>query len=41
MRKYKQLRARPARANRFLATIAKREPGLFAHWAWGARPTAG
>jgi RNA-directed DNA polymerase len=41
MRKYKRLRARPARANRFLATIAKREPGLFAHWAWGARPTAG
>jgi RNA-directed DNA polymerase len=41
MRKYKRLRARPARANRFLAEIAKREPGLFAHWACGARPTAG
>jgi RNA-directed DNA polymerase len=41
MRKYKRLRARPARANRFLADIAKREPGLFAHWQWGAQPTAG
>jgi RNA-directed DNA polymerase len=41
MRKYKRLRARSARANRFLAAIAKREPGLFAHWDWGARPTAG
>ncbi len=41
MRKYKRLRARPQRANRFLAAIAKREPGLFAHWGWGAQPTAG
>ncbi len=41
MRKYKRLRARPVRANRFLAAIAKREPVLFAHWAWGAQPTAG
>ena len=41
MRKYKRLRARPARTNRFLAEIATREPGLFAHWQWGARPTAG
>ncbi|MGN6167415.1 MAG: group II intron reverse transcriptase/maturase [Solirubrobacteraceae bacterium] len=41
MRKYKRLRARPTRANRFLAEIAKRDPGLFAHWEWGARPTAG
>ncbi len=41
MRKYKRLRARPARASRFLAAIAEREPGLFAHWAWGVRPTAG
>ncbi len=38
MRKYKRLRARPQRANRFLAAIAKREPGLFAHWGWGAHP---
>jgi RNA-directed DNA polymerase len=41
MRKYKRLRARPQRASRFLAAIAKREPGLFAHWGWGAQPTAG
>jgi RNA-directed DNA polymerase len=41
MRKYKRLRARPQRANRFLAAIAKREQGLFAHWGWGAQPTAG
>ena len=41
MRKYKRLRARPQRANRFLAAIAKREPGLFAHWTSGAQPTAG
>ena len=41
MRKYKRLRDRPSRANRFLAAIAKREPVLFAHWAWGAQPTAG
>ena len=41
MRKYKRMRARPQRANRFLAAIAAREPGLFAHWAWGAQPTAG
>jgi RNA-directed DNA polymerase len=41
MRKYKRLRARPQRANGFLAAIAAREPGLFAHWAWGAQPTAG
>ena len=41
MRKYKRMRARPGRANRFLAAIAKREPALFAHWGWGAQPTAG
>ena len=41
MRKYKRLRARPQRANRFLAAIAEREPGLFAHWAWGVQPKAG
>jgi RNA-directed DNA polymerase len=41
MRKYKRLRARPARASRFLAAIADREPGLFAHWEWGAPPAAG
>jgi RNA-directed DNA polymerase len=41
MRKYKRLRARPTRAWRFLATVARREPGLFAHWQAGARPQAG
>jgi RNA-directed DNA polymerase len=41
MRKYKRLRAHPQRASRFLAAIAERESGLFAHWQWGARPTAG
>ena len=41
MRKYKRLRARPVRANRFLVAIVTREPVLFAHWAWGAQPTAG
>ena len=41
MRKYKRLRARPGRANGFLAAIAAREPALFAHWGWGAQPTAG
>jgi RNA-directed DNA polymerase len=38
MRKYKRLRRHPARARRFLATVHRREPGLFAHWRYGARP---
>jgi RNA-directed DNA polymerase len=38
MRKYKRLRRRPARARRFLADVARREPGLFAHWRFGVRP---
>jgi RNA-directed DNA polymerase len=38
MRKYKRLRRHPARARRFLATVHRREPGLFAHWRCGARP---
>jgi RNA-directed DNA polymerase len=41
MRKYKRLRRHPTRATRFLAAVAKREPRLFAHWAWGVQPTAG
>jgi RNA-directed DNA polymerase len=41
MRKYKRLRGHPTRTARFLAAIAKRDRGLFAHWAWGAQPTAG
>jgi RNA-directed DNA polymerase len=38
MRKYKRLRRRPRRARRFLADVARRQPGLFAHWRWGVRP---
>jgi RNA-directed DNA polymerase len=38
MRKYKRLRRHPARARRFLATVARRQPGLFAHWRFGVRP---
>jgi hypothetical protein len=41
MRKYKRLRGRPRRAWRFLATVARREPALFAHWQVGRRPQAG
>ena len=38
MRKYKRLRRRPGRARRFIAGIARRQPGLFAHWRFGVRP---
>jgi RNA-directed DNA polymerase len=38
MRKYKRLRRRPTRARRFIADVARRQPGLFAHWRWGVRP---
>ena len=41
MRKYKRLRGRPTRAWRFLASVARREPGLFAHWQDSAPPQAG
>jgi len=37
-RKYKRLRHRPRRARQLLASVARREPGLFAHWSAGARP---
>jgi group II intron reverse transcriptase/maturase len=40
MRKYKRLRGHPTRTARFLAAIAERDRGLFAHWGI-ARPTAG
>jgi group II intron reverse transcriptase/maturase len=40
-RKYKRLRRCPQRAWRLLATVATREPGLFAHWRLGLRPRAG
>ena len=38
MWKYKRLRRHPARAARFLASVARREPDLFAHWRLGLRP---
>jgi group II intron reverse transcriptase/maturase len=40
-RKYKRLKCHPKRAWRFLTGVARREPGLFAHWRRGARPLAG
>ena len=36
--KYKRLRRYPAKARRFLADVYRRQPGLFAHWRFGARP---
>ena len=36
--KYKRLRRSRAKALRFLAAVYRREPGLFAHWRFGARP---
>jgi RNA-directed DNA polymerase len=36
--KYKRLRRRPIKASSFLAGVHRREPGLFAHWRFGARP---
>lgn len=41
MRKHKRLRHRQRRAGHWLGRIARREPYLFAHWQWGARPAAG
>jgi hypothetical protein len=40
-RKFKRLRGRPHRARRFLVTVARRDPVLFAHWPAGAQPIAG
>lgn len=37
-RKYKRLRTSNARARRWLAGVARRQPGLFAHWQAGAPP---
>ena len=36
--KYKRLRRHRARARRFIADVARRQPGLFAHWRFGVRP---
>jgi RNA-directed DNA polymerase len=41
MRKFKRLRGHPHRARRFVATVARREPGLFAHWQASVPPSAG
>ena len=42
MRKYKRLRQHRRRAEHWLGGIARREPGLFAHWqTLGVRPAAG
>jgi RNA-directed DNA polymerase len=38
MRKYKRLRRHRTGARRFIADVARRQPGLFAHWRWGVRP---
>jgi RNA-directed DNA polymerase len=38
MRKYKRLRRHRGRARRFIADVARRQPGLFAHWRFGVRP---
>lgn len=40
-RKFRRLRGHPHRARRFVATVARREPALFAHWKAGAQPSAG
>ena len=38
-KKYKKLNRNRSRAKRWLSSIAKREPDLFAHWQAGVRPT--
>ena len=41
MRKYKKLRGHWLSATHWLGCIARREPRLFASWAFGFRPSAG
>jgi RNA-directed DNA polymerase len=41
IRKYKRLRGHKRRAYHWLGRIARRHPGLFAHWLIGLRPAAG
>jgi RNA-directed DNA polymerase len=41
MRKYKRFRHSKAKARKWLGRIAIRQPHLFAHWQFGAKPTAG
>ncbi len=40
-RKFKRFRCRVTAAIHWLGRIARREPALFVHWQFGARPTAG
>ena len=41
-RKYKKLRSHPRRATYWLGRVARRQPGMFAHWRrLGVRPAAG
>lgn len=40
-RKYKRFNNRRRRAEYWLGRLARREPGLFAHWKMGIMPTAG
>lgn len=37
-RKYKRLRDHQTRTRRWLARVAQRDPNLFVHWQFGARP---
>jgi RNA-directed DNA polymerase len=39
MRKYKRLKRSWRRGRRFLADVARRDPGLFAHWRHGFKPS--
>jgi len=41
MRKYKRLRGHLTKAVFWLGRIARRQPQLFPHWQFGAKPTAG
>jgi RNA-directed DNA polymerase len=41
MRKFKRLRGHFIKAIYWLGTIARRQPQLFPHWQFGARPAAG
>ena len=40
-RKYKKLRGHRRRAGYWLGRVARRQPGLFAHWQMGFRPAVG
>ena len=40
-RKFKRLRGHLTKAVYWLGRVAKRQPGLFPHWQFGAKPTAG